>query len=97
MEVAFIKAFIKENSLDSEGTIFVVLVLIDGVEDTDRSFGTIIALIHSEASEALEEWRKGKTYEEVYYRESDGKPEGILFELADCIRSISVQSSICTL
>lgn len=50
----------------------------------ERSFGELIALCHSELSEALEEGRKGKGYTETYYRE-DGKPEGIPSELADCV------------
>lgn len=33
----------------------------------DRNFGEIIALIHSEASEALEEWRNGHKPTEIYY------------------------------
>ena len=42
------------------------------------------ALVHSEISEAVEELRKGYT-NEVYYRESDGKPEGVGIELADAL------------
>lgn len=49
----------------------------------NRSFGEIIALMHSELSEALEEYRNGKQMNEVYVIE--GKPEGIPIELADCI------------
>ena len=32
-----------------------------------RSFGDVISLMHSELSEALEEYRKGRGYGEVYY------------------------------
>lgn len=49
----------------------------------ERNFGEVVSLFHSELSEALEEWRNGHAFEEIYYRESDGKPEGIAVELAD--------------
>jgi NTP pyrophosphatase (non-canonical NTP hydrolase) len=41
----------------------------------------MIALIHSEASEAYEEYRKGTPYSYIV----NGKPEGIASEFADII------------
>ena len=52
--------------------------------DEKRSFGELIALMHSELTEALEEYRSGRMYTEVYYSDKY-KPEGIPIELADCI------------
>ena len=49
-----------------------------------RELPELIALVHSELSEALEEVRKG--YEPTYaYYQEDGKPEGVPAELADVI------------
>lgn len=56
--------------------------------DEDRSFGEIIALCHSELSEALEEHRNGHKSKEVYFNadaKKGLKPEGIPIELADCM------------
>ena len=44
-----------------------------------------LALIHSEVSETLEEFRSGHWATETYYREGDGKPEGVPAELADIV------------
>lgn len=52
--------------------------------DEGRTFGEIIALIHSEVSEALEEYRNGRFIDEIYYDEK-GKPCGIPIELADIV------------
>ena len=69
--------------------------------DEERSFGDVIALCHSELSEALEEYRSGHPMAYVYRDVYPGlkpdvitdvsewgkteKPEGIATEMIDCI------------
>lgn len=50
--------------------------------DEPRSFGEIVALCHSELSEALEADRAG---EELEWHTAGGKPEGIAVEMIDCV------------
>jgi NTP pyrophosphatase (non-canonical NTP hydrolase) len=72
----------------------------NGWFDTDRPFGDDIALLHSEVSEAYEEYRKGRSVSLRYYQRKDGsmtmvpkdrsnstlhKPEGVPSELADVL------------
>ena len=52
-----------------------------GFWENEKSFAEIVALCHSELSEALEEDRAGKLM--IYMQ--DGKPEGKAVEMADCI------------
>lgn len=47
------------------------------------TFGDKIALMHSELSEALEDYRNGRGIQEVYYE--GAKPCGIPIELADTV------------
>ncbi len=70
-----------------------------GFHDNPKSFGDDIALMHSELSEALEDYRAGRAPNEIWYEEADGskhesfaepgtalrKPCGIPSEMADVI------------
>ena len=49
--------------------------------DEERSFGEIVALCHSELSEALEAYRSDQPMEWI----NAGKPDGIAVEMIDCI------------
>lgn len=51
--------------------------------DEPRSFGDIVALCHSELSEALEADRAGEPL--VWVHEDTGKPDGTAIEMIDCM------------
>lgn len=51
--------------------------------DEDRKFPELIALMHSELSEAFEDYRNGKEISKISY--IGEKPIGIPIELADCM------------
>ena len=56
--------------------------------DTERTFGDLIALVHSKLSEALEAYRELGTTKTAYTVDADGaltKPEGVPYELADVV------------
>ena len=49
--------------------------------DHERNFGEIVALCHSELSEALEAYRN----QEKMIWDNNGKPDGIAVEMVDCV------------
>ncbi len=53
--------------------------------DEERTFGDLIALVHSELSEALEAYRESPLESRWETIREDGKPEGVASELADVV------------
>lgn len=62
------------------------LAMEKGWWDPAPSFPEIVAMCHSELSEALEAWRKGGDWFGVDYL--GDKPEGVAVEMADCVLRI---------
>ena len=71
MSIAHIQEVVHKNAVEH------------GWWEDARQFGEVIALCHSELSEALEEYRDGHSYTEIYF--NGPKPEGIPIELADVV------------
>ena len=56
--------------------------------DEPRTFGDLIALVHSELSEALEAYRELGTTQTAYTVDAEGTrttPQGVAYELADVV------------
>lgn len=56
--------------------------------DKECSFGESLALVHSEVSEVLEDWRRGYSMSTIQYEvlhDQSPKPTGIPIEFADII------------
>ena len=78
---------------DTAEEVHAVAVEKGWYEDGEPNFAEKIALVHSELSEALEEYRNGHDFKLVYHPAETGKPEGIAVELADALIRIMDMSA----
>lgn len=70
-----------EHPLNDYAKVIHTNAVNHGWWDDERSFGEIVALCHSELSEALEAYRNSEDMVWI----NDGKPDGIAVEMIDCM------------
>lgn len=73
-----------DGKLNAAATAFYENAKAHGFYDTEPTFLERMTLVHSEISEAVEEYRKDGKVDSVWYS-GTGKPEGVPIELADAI------------
>lgn len=72
------------GKLNEAAQLFYENAKAHGFYDQEPTFMERMALVHSEVSEAVEEYRKEGTVTEIWYS-GTGKPEGVVVELADAV------------
>jgi NTP pyrophosphatase (non-canonical NTP hydrolase) len=77
------QAAVALNSLSSLFNEFYKHQAIKGFHDEPLNLDQKLLLLIGEVIEAHEEYRSNPDLTYTYYRETDGKPEGFLFEMAD--------------
>lgn len=80
-ETPVVSYFPPPTSIKEHISACYAMARLKGWWDKPRPFSELIALLHSEVSEAFEAFREGAPFCSTYLTE--GKPEGIPIELAD--------------